>query len=117
MMAKIRKIRDLKKLQEDFPDIDIPNILASKPDKLKDTAIRREICDFARDHNLVIHPSGYDYYIQSYLMFNCCPCDSKRSHCPCPESIEEVPEQGYCKCRLFWRSLDDFKNKTLKERI
>ena len=77
---------------------------------------RRDICEFARDHNLVIHPGkGYDYYIDSYYMFNCCPCDPSRLDCPCPEAVEEVAGQGYCKCRLFWRSLDDFKENMLEE--
>ena len=73
---------------------------------------RREILDFARDNNLTIHPGvGYDYSINSYFMFNCCPCDPKRLNCPCPESIKEVKEKGWCKCRLYWRDYDTFKDK------
>jgi len=71
---------------------------------------RIEVLDFARDHGLVIHPGkGYDYYIESFLKFQYCPCDSTRKNCPCPESVEECREIGWCKCRLFWRDHDTFK--------
>ena len=72
---------------------------------------RRELLDFARDNNLVIHPGrGYDYYIDSYFMFNACPCDTSRLSCPCPESVKECKEMGHCKCKLFWRDHDTFKD-------
>ena len=74
---------------------------------------RREICDFARDNNLVIHPGGYGYYIDSFLMFHYCSCAPERKNCPCPEAIEEVAKNGHCRCNLFWRSLDDFKKEML----
>lgn len=77
---------------------------------------RREVLDFARDHNLVIHPGkGYDYYIQGYFMFAHCPCDSSRLDCPCPESLGEIEREGWCKCRLFWRDLDTFKEKFISK--
>ncbi len=77
---------------------------------------RIEICDFARDHNFVINPGrGYDYYIESFFMFDCCPCDKTRLKCPCDEAIEEVPRVGHCLCRLFWRSLDDFSANLKKK--
>lgn len=75
---------------------------------------RREILDWARDNHLIIHPGrGFDYYIDSFFMFNCCPCDDTRKNCPCPESIEECRETGYCKCRLYWRDYDIYKAKNL----
>ena len=75
------------------------------PGKTVTSNKRREICDFARDHHLVIHPGGgYDYYIESFFMFNCCPCDQSRKNCPCEEAVQEVARDGHCKCRLFWRS-------------
>lgn len=79
---------------------------------------RCEILNFARDHNLIIHPGiGYDYYINGYFMFNHCPCDDKRLDCPCPESIDEVKEKGWCKCRLFWRDYDTFKDKFIMKEV
>lgn len=83
--------------------------------KARETAngMRRAICDFARDNGFVIHPKGYDYYIKN--MFNGCPCDKTRLSCPCPEAVIEVPRDGHCLCRLFWRDLDTFKESHLPE--
>ena len=73
---------------------------------------RWQMLDFARDNNLVIHPGkGYDYYIDSYFMFDHCPCDATRLNCPCPESVGECKEIGWCKCKLYWRDHDTFKDK------
>ena len=76
--------------------------------------MRVRILDFARDNGLVIRPSmGYDYYIESFLMFGCCPCDEDRKQCPCPESLEDIKRDGHCLCTLFWRDHDTFKEKFL----
>ena len=88
----------------------------SKSDKGNDSKVknrkRREILDFARDNNLVIHPGrGYDYSVDSYFMFNRCPCDATRLDCPCNEAVAECKETGCCKCRLYWRDYDTFKDK------
>ncbi len=77
---------------------------------------RREICDFARDNGLVIHPGrGFDYYIEGYFKFGQCPCDNSRPACPCAEAIEECKKDGWCKCRLFWRDLDTYKKSHIAE--
>ena len=77
---------------------------------------RREILDFARDHNMVINPGrGYDYYVDSFYKFKACPCDATRLECPCPDAVEEVKKDGWCKCRLFWRNHDTFKNSHVPE--
>jgi hypothetical protein len=77
---------------------------------------RRKILDFARDNNLIIHPGrGFDYYVDGYNEFGHCPCDKNRLECPCPESVEEVNLNGWCKCRLFWRDYDTYKNSHVKE--
>lgn len=87
-----------------------------KPDPKATQAMRRELCDFAQTHNLVIHPGkGYDYSIESYFMFNRCPCDPARKNCPCPESISEVETTGHCLCRLFWKSNEEFKQQMIGE--
>lgn len=77
---------------------------------------RREICDFARDNNFVIHPGGgYEYYIRIFDKCGHCPCAKERLHCPCPESIEEVRKEGWCKCHLFWRDLNTYKESHVPE--
>ncbi len=77
---------------------------------------RREILDFARDNNLVIHPGvGYDYFTDNYFEVGHCVCDSTRLDCPCLEAVEEVERDGWCKCRLYWRDLDTYKNSHVKE--
>ena len=63
----------------------------------------REFIEFAQEHNLVIHPDGTDRWAENWFMFHACACDINRPHCPCPESLDETKDQGYCKCRLFWR--------------
>lgn len=90
------------------------NIRTPKPDPKATQTMRRELCDFAQAHNLVIHPGkGYDYTIESFFMFNCCPCEPSRKHCPCPESIVEVETLGHCRCRLFWKSNEEFKQQMI----
>ena len=77
---------------------------------------RREILDFARNNNLVIHPGGgYEYYVESFFQFECCACDPNRKNCPCPEAVAEVAKLGWCKCRLYWRDLDTFKESHVPE--
>ena len=79
---------------------------------------RRQILDFARDNKLIINAGvGYDYSIDSYFMFGHCPCDAKRPDCPCPEAVGEVKEKGCCKCRLFWRDYDVFKDKMIAKEV
>ena len=74
---------------------------------------RREVLDWAKDHNFITNPDGYEYYIESWFMLKYCPCDKTRKNCPCPESVSEVKEDGYCKCRLYWRDYEIFKEKNL----
>ena len=77
---------------------------------------RRQILDFARDNNLVIHPGGgFEYYIKLFYKSGHCPCDKDRPDCPCPESVEEAKGKGHCKCCLFWRDLDTYKESHVKE--
>ncbi len=84
---------------------------ASKTSQRVKDKKRRYLLDFARYNSLVIHPGrGYDYYVDSYFMFDACPCDTSRKQCPCPEAVEECKEQGHCKCKLFWKDLDTFKD-------
>ena len=87
----------------------------SKPSKVRVLTKQRELCSFADEQKLVIHPRGYDYYIESYLMFDCCPCNSTRKSCPCEQAIEEVARDGHCLCRLFWRSYQEFVKQMFKE--
>lgn len=71
---------------------------------------RREIIDWAKEHNFIINPSkGMEGFVENILRFGFCPCDKEREHCPCPESITEVPTDGYCLCRLYWKDLDSFR--------
>lgn len=76
---------------------------------------RRQILDFARDNKLVIHPGrGFDYYVDGFYVFGHCPCDKQRLDCPCAEAIEECKENGWCKCRLYWRDYDTYKESHVK---
>ncbi len=77
---------------------------------------RRAVLDFARDHGLVIHPGGgFEYYLNNFSQCGHCPCDKSRLSCPCPESVEECKVNGCCKCHLFWRDLDTYKESHTPE--
>lgn len=106
--------KTLAQIRKDFPGLAGALGQNKKPPLEKTNAMRKKLCDFARDNSFVVHPGrGYDYYVDSFFMFNACPCDVKRLSCPCEQAVEEVAEKGYCLCRLFWRSYDDFKEKML----
>jgi len=71
-------------------------------------AKEREFLAFAQEYKFVIHPKGFDYYLESYLQAGHCPCDAERKNCPCGKAAREVVQNGHCLCRLFWRSYQDF---------
>jgi len=112
MEEKIKTMRDLLKI---YPELKEPANKRPKPKGKQANRMRHNFCDFAQKYGFVISPAGYDYYIESFLMFNCCPCDPDRKNCPCSEAIEEVTQKGHCLCRLFWRSYEDYKKETFKE--
>lgn len=105
----------LTELKQDFPGL----FTDGRPEPKKKRAgaynfLRCKILDWSRDYNMIIHPAiGYAYFVDNFAQFSCCACDKTRLECPCPESIIEVKEQGYCKCQLFWRDIDIFKAKKL----
>lgn len=73
---------------------------------------RKRILDHAEEHGFLINLSkGFEPFVQDMLHLGFCPC-TNRKHCPCPESIDEVRNDGHCKCRLFWLNYDTFR-KTL----
>ena len=89
-----------------------------KRTKIPNNNKRRQVLDFARDNNLVIHPGGgYEYYLNAFAKLGHCPCAKERLECPCPESIEEVKRDGHCKCHLFWRDLDTYKESYIPEEV
>lgn len=71
--------------------------------------LRARILDFAQKHGFVINATGYDYYVEGFLQFNHCPCDSERKACPCTEAVQEIEDKGHCLCHLFWRDYKTFK--------
>lgn len=81
----------------------------------RQTQMSLEIVNFAIQNHFAISPMGIDYFIEKFLKFNHCVCDAGRLACPCPESIEEVAQNGRCKCRLFWKDLKTFREIHWKE--
>ena len=85
------------------------------PKKLTDaqrTKMKLAIIDFATKHNLIIHPgAGYNHFIDNYEKYGSCACDPKRKKCPCSEAIDEVKNNGACKCQLFWENLAVFRDR------
>jgi len=74
-------------------------------------ALVRAILAFARDRGLALHPFGIEYHVENYQLFGHCVCDRSRPICPCPEAVEEVRSDGFCKCRLYWKDLATFMEK------
>lgn len=72
------------------------------------SAIERAFIEFAIKNSLAINPAGYRKYADNYAKFGCCPCDSNRHSCPCPEALGEVAAQGHCLCHLFWKNYETF---------
>jgi ferredoxin-thioredoxin reductase catalytic subunit len=72
---------------------------------------RFEIIDRAISRGWFINPSkGMELYIDNILKFGYCPCDKTRPDCPCAESVAEVAEKGHCRCGLYWRSYQVFRD-------
>ena len=87
-----------------------------KTDQKTKNRKRRQLLIFARDNSLVIHPGcGFEYYITNFFEVGRCPCDDTRPDCPCPESVVEIKEFGWCKCRLYWRDLDVYMKSHIPE--
>jgi len=80
--------------------------------KINDSDFRRkaqQIVEFAIANNLTINPSiGYGYSAENYLRFGNCACAPERKMCPCEQCIGDVTAKGWCKCHLFYRSLEVF---------
>ena len=110
MNSKMTEAEILKK----FPGLSVGRQVAKGKLRTRGAQLmRRELCGFAQEHKLIINPNGYEYYIESFLMFNCCPCDKRRLHCPCPESIADIEKRGHCLCKLFWRDYNTYREQML----
>jgi len=94
-----------KKLK--LKDARVAGLIPPKKKRTKLTKVSphtaRLILEFAQEHNFVINPVGYGYYVESFTEFKCCPCASDRKSCPCEEAEREILNFGHCKCQLFWR--------------
>lgn len=101
--AKVRRISDLRKVGIDLPEI--------KPKKLSPQELRKRVIrliSFAKFHNFIITPVGFQYYVDAFAEFNTCPCDRSRKDCPCSEAVQEVETQGKCLCQLFWKDYQTY---------
>ena len=109
---ELRRFEDLA----DRLGIEPPDDFISKEPRAGGKIKRNQVVKlirFAIKHDFVISPAGAGYYIDSYNMFNYCPCDPERKSCPCPESIEEVKINGKCLCHLFWRDYETYLEEKL----
>jgi len=113
-MKKASTLRELKELCKEL-DIKLPPIATRAPSKIGRTQVIKLI-RFAIENDFVITPIGYSYFVDSYSMFGCCPCDQERKSCPCPEAVEEVKTNGKCLCHLFWRDYKTYLEEKLKEK-
>lgn len=107
-------LKDLEELRKEL-GIKLPEITAKTPGKIS-RAHFINLIHFAIENNFIITPVGYSYFVDSYNMFNCCPCDPKRKSCPCSEVVEEVKIKGKCRCHLFWRDYQTYLEMKLGEK-
>lgn len=69
----------------------------------------QEIVEFAIANKLTINPAiGYKYSAENFLKFGNCACAPDRKKCPCDQCLADVKARGWCKCHLFYRSLEVF---------
>jgi len=66
--------------------------------------IRKDLLSWKGKHHLLLHPKrGIDHWATLVLKCNGgCPCVPSRKHCPCPESLEDIKEEGVCRCGFFY---------------
>jgi hypothetical protein len=107
MSKKATSLKQLRELSKEL-GIELPQLASSND--IGSQAHRVRLLEFARTNDCIITPIGWQYYIDSFAMFNCCPCDKTRANCPCPEAIKEVHNIGYCLCKLFWRSYATYQS-------
>ena len=111
-MKKLTKLRQLKELSKELGII-LP-VVSGKLDSKAMQKQSNKLVHYAQKHNIVISPVGYGYFVESYIQFSRCPCDSARKDCPCEQALEEIKIKGRCLCHLFWRDYQaflDFRNK------
>jgi len=110
-MKKITKLKELESLSKEL-GIELPEV-AKAPSGNARAQVGR-LLQFAIEHNFVITPAGVWYFVDSYNMFGCCPCDQERKSCPCQEAEEEVRIKGKCLCHLFWRDYKTYLEEKYK---
>ena len=105
-MRKITKVRQLKELSKEL-GITLP-VVSEKLDSKSMREQSNRLIRYAQEHGVVITPVGYGYFVESYIQFSRCPCDSARKNCPCEQALEEIKVEGKCLCHLFWRDYQTF---------
>lgn len=122
-MKKARTLKEAEALCKEI-GIKLPPATTKAPGKISRSQFAKpparlkraqtiKLLRFAIAHNFYITPTGAGYYIESFTMFNACPCDQKRKACPCPEAVREVQEEGKCLCHLFWRDYETYLEEKL----
>lgn len=77
----------------------------------RNQAKRFDLLDKAMEKGWLINPSkGMEMYVDLYFKFGHCPCDDSRKNCPCAECEEEVNTRGKCRCALFWKDYQTFRD-------
>lgn len=107
-MKKLTRMNQAKVLSQEL-GIELP--LVEAPEGVAGRSQSIKLITFAIEHNFVITPVGYGYYVDSFAQFLACPCDSTRKSCPCEQAVDEVRDKGHCKCQLFWRDLKTYLAK------
>jgi ferredoxin-thioredoxin reductase catalytic subunit len=72
---------------------------------------RFQVIDLAIARGWFINPSkGMEVFIENIIKIGRCPCDRTRPDCPCPESEIEVATKGHCRCALYWKNYQAFRD-------
>jgi len=61
-----------------------------------------ELVGYALKYNLFVNPKyNYADWAKTVIKLDRCPCDPRRSSCPCPQGHVEAEQTGRCFCNFF----------------
>ena len=64
--------------------------------------VATDIDAFARLHHLHIQPGKTpESWAEIVVRMKGCPCEPERLNCPCADALDDIEQEGTCRCNLF----------------